>query len=141
MLETISNDENYEKLISTLDKKCGDTKEIKEKIHKLRIMLNEITKQCKAAGVPFFFSYYIPGEEYKYNALFPEEICDKDAPMAEDSTQDNPKHKDIETPIKSEYWRFVEFLKIVIGFNREDYKPVIRKNSERKTPVEEDDFL
>lgn len=86
-----------------------DTQEITTAdLHELKMKIKEIERFCKDKQIPFFLTYYTPKHGYSYSGLFPEEI--------------NSNH------VVSEHWRFLEFLKVVVGFNREDYKPIIKKN-------------
>lgn len=79
-----------------------------EKLHDIKILSNQLFKLCQENQIPFFLTYYHPAVGYQYNGLFPEEIDSEN--------------------VSSEYFRFVEFLKIVVNFNKEDYKPIIKKN-------------
>lgn len=92
------------------DSKKPEEMTIRELRHDIKIKANQLAKECKMAGMPFFLSYYndeLPmGQRYKYAAMFPEEV--------------NQPEK-----VKSEFGKFVEFLRVIIGFNKADYFPVI----------------
>lgn len=77
----------------------------KNAMNELHHTANQIAKHyCKSLeelGIPVFTAYYVPQKGYRYKAIFPEEIS-------------NPE-------LASEYKKFNEFLKVCIGFNKEDY--------------------
>ena len=73
--------------------------------HKINMSAKKFYRECEDNNIPVFVSYYLPGKGYQYKAKFPEEIA---------------------TPeVQSEYGKFKEFLKVCIGFNKEDYFPHI----------------
>ena len=76
-------------------------------LHEIKLKVNELLKLCQDKEVPFFLTYYHPDLGYQYSGLFPEEINSES--------------------VESEYYRFIEFLKVVVNFNAEDFKPVIKK--------------
>lgn len=76
--------------------------------HDIKISVKALLRLCEKYNVPIFISYYTNKDGYSYQGLFPEEIED-------DS-------------FRSQYGRFPKFLETVVGFNKEDYKPVISKN-------------
>ena len=84
---------------------------MKDLQHDIRIKANQLAKECKIAGIPFFLSYYnkdrAVGKRYQYAAMFPEELENGVA--------------------ESEYGKFKKFLQVVIGFNRTDYEPQLSK--------------
>ncbi len=92
----------------------ADEKGMKERIHKIIVKLNCLKKLCEDGNVPYFFAFYDPRpstkDSYSYSSLIPEEIRD---PGKE---------------ITNQYDRFQKFLEIVVDFNLEDYKPVIRNS-------------
>lgn len=104
-MEKFSNDTN-EVNVTT------ESKDAKQAVHDMKIGINRVIKDAQEAEVPIFIAYYSPSQGYIYNALFPEEIGTKEA--------------------ESEYGRFLDFLKTCVGFNREDYKPVIKVSKGEK---------
>ena len=105
---------------------------IKDMRHDIRIKANQLAKECKMAGMPFFLAYYNDkaqdGQRYKYAAMFPEEVYDE---KKEDSDL-----------IKKEFGKFIEFLRVIIGFNKADYFPVISdKMEEVAGSIPEMEFL
>ena len=64
--------------------------------------IDKITIDYAKLGCPSFIAVYIPGSGYQYSAVLPGELenCD----------------------ISPEDSKFNEFLRTVIGFNKEDYK-------------------
>lgn len=78
--------------------------------HTIKIMTNQLIKECERAKVPVFVAYHVRDAKgrgkYQYNAVLPEEVG-----------------------VNSEYGKFQEFLKTCLGFNKEDYlSPEIREN-------------
>lgn len=100
--ETIQINEETEKT------KAEDTEKRKDPAHDVRILLNNLTKICESENIPFFVAFYTEKNGYEYRGLFPEEIDERN--------------------MESQWGRFPKFLETVIGFNKEDYKPVITKN-------------
>lgn len=78
--------------------------------HAVKIATNQLVKIAEDNDIPIFIAYYDPSRGYQYNGIFPEEIGTPD--------------------IASQYDRFLEFLKVCIGFNKEDNIPTIRKKEE-----------
>jgi hypothetical protein len=78
---------------------------LSEDSHKIKILANQLVRECEIAKIPIFLSYYVPGKGYQYNALLPEEI-------GED--------------MKGEYNKFKRFLQVCVDFNKEDYFPKIQ---------------
>lgn len=89
-----------------IDKKMSE----KEALHKIRITTNQLVKDCKAANIPIFLTFYLPDVGYVYSGAFPEEV-------------DHP-----DETLRKEMWRFMDFLKTCIQFNEEDYKPIVQLN-------------
>lgn len=104
-MEKFSNDTNDTSV-------TREKKDAKQAAHDMKIGINRIMKDAQEAEVPIFIAYYNPTQGYIYNALFPEEIGSKE--------------------IESEYGRFLDFLKTCVGFNRDDYKPVIKVSKGEK---------
>ena len=63
--------------------------------------IENLTNDLAESGYPSFVAVYVPGSGYQYSAILPEEI---------------------NINISSTETKFNEFLKTVIGFNKEDYK-------------------
>lgn len=64
--------------------------------HGLRININRIVKECEENGIPIFIAYLGEHEGWVYNAVFPEEVGETE-----------------------EFGKFNDFLRIVIGWDRE----------------------
>lgn len=87
------------KKIDNVDENAGESH------HGINMAAKNLCRDCGDMGIPVFVAYYLPGKGYKYRATFPEEIA---------------------TPeVQSQYGKFKEFLKVCIGFNKEDYFPKI----------------
>ena len=66
--------------------------------HKIKIMMNELVREAAKEGIPIFGLYYSEKEGYVYNGMLPEELG-----------------------VESEYGKFNEFLRICMGFNKEEF--------------------
>ncbi len=71
--------------------------------HDLKILLNRVVKDCAENAIPIFIAFYSPNDGYVYNGVLPEEIDDE------------------EIDVSSEYGKFFEFLRICIGYNKEEF--------------------
>lgn len=77
-----------------------------KRAHDVKIGVNNLVKIAEESNIPIFIAYYAPGKGYVYDGLFPEELEEED--------------------LKSQYGKFMKFLKVCIDFNRQDYKPIIK---------------
>ena len=86
-------------------------KSVAKKMHEIRIATNRLVKLAEETDIPIFIACFDPQyKDYQYNALFPEEVGTED--------------------VKSEYGKFDEFLRICIGFNKEEFMPkIVKKKS------------
>jgi hypothetical protein len=64
--------------------------------HNLRININKMVKECEENGISIFVAYLGEHEGWVYNAVFPEEVGEEE-----------------------EYGKFNQFLRIVIGWDKE----------------------
>lgn len=89
--------------------------------HEIKIAANKIVKMGEENNIPVFVVYYDPKKGYQYNAVFAEELESPD--------------------LESQYGRFKDFLKICIGFNKQDIKPkIVRKKQDVQEPKLENDL-
>jgi len=79
--------------------------------HNIKIEANALVKKARDAGIPSFISFYIPGQGYFYNGIWPEEIEEKKG-RASVSDQDG---------------RFLAFLQVCADYNIADEMPRVRK--------------
>lgn len=89
-------------------KKATISNETKNKTHQIKISSNRLVKLAEDSQIPIFIAYYDPQNGYQYNGVFPEELDADD--------------------LKSEYGRFFEFLKVIIGFNKDDLMPQMKRS-------------
>jgi len=82
-----------------------------QRSHAMKIASNQLIKLAEENKIPVFVAYYDPKKGYQYNGLFPEEIDSLD--------------------VTSQYNRFYEFLKVCVGFNKEDLTPVVRRKTKK----------
>lgn len=95
----MENERVWEK-VSNMDEKDSNNLN-----HNIKMAAKSFCRECENNNIPVFVAYYLPEKGYQYRATFPEEIG---------------------TPeVESEYGKFKEFLKVCIGFNKEDYFPHI----------------
>lgn len=80
--------------------------------HDVKIYTNQVVRTLRENNIPVFIAYYTPDKGFQYNGCFPEELPDKEAASS------------LSTACGG---KFFEFLKLCIGFNKEDYFPVIKK--------------
>ena len=87
-----------------------DNLPLSEISHEMHMRTKDLYRFCETHGIPIFIAYYLQNKGYQYKGLFPEEI----------NTEE----------VLSEYGKFKQFLKVVIDFNEDYYKPQIKKNKE-----------
>lgn len=81
------------------------SKKVETAEHNIRIALNQVVRDAGRAGIPIFTVFYTEEEGYVYNGILPEEIGTEN--------------------LQKEYGKFDEFLKICLGFNKEEeLKPI-----------------
>ncbi len=71
--------------------------------HNLKILINQVVKDCDKNGIPIFIAFYSPNEGYVYNGVLPEEIVSD------------------EVDVSSQYGKFYAFLRTCIGYNKEEF--------------------
>lgn len=107
--EILAQNDTEEKLKKNMNK--YDFSSI-DSIHEAKIAINAFTKKFEELGIPVFIAAYT-GESgkldgYVYDAVLPEEIGTEKC--------------------ESQYQRFMQFIKVVIDFNKEDYMPYVKIN-------------
>ena len=79
--------------------------------HRITLTTKRFVKDCADSDVPVFVAYYLPGKGLKYRAILPDEL---------------------EMPAKEVEDKFNEFLKVVVGFDKEEYFPTIENKKSGK---------
>ena len=77
--------------------------------HKVLLAGKQFIKTAEEKGIPALAIYYIPGKGYKYQGILPQELENEE--------------------VSSEYDKFKEFLRLIIGFNKEDYLPPLKQEN------------
>lgn len=88
-----------------------DIKDLRKRVHNIKISSNQLVRLAEESKIPIFIAYYDPEKGYQYNGLFPEEI-------------DSPD-------VDSEWYKFYEFLKVCISFNKADLIPQLSKKKKK----------
>ncbi len=95
--------ENELKSVSGKRENPGAEKKVNSYEHQLKIAVNQMVKDARKNGIPIFIAYYSPTEGYVYNGAIPESIT-------------NP-----EADVSSEYGKFNAFLRVCMGYNKEEF--------------------
>ena len=80
--------------ISNIEEK----EEVGAPYHVINMEIKRLCQKCEENSIPIFIAYFLKGRGYKYRSIFPEEIGTES--------------------VQSEYGKFKEFLKVCIGFNK-----------------------
>ena len=121
-MKRITNEEEDMDNIQELSIEEGDNEEktsSMDKTHDVKIGSNRLIKLAEECKIPIFIAYYDPQKGYQYDGVLPEEVQTTDS--------------------RGQYGKFIEFMKICIGFNKEEHvAKVCRKTLKSNTDIDED---
>lgn len=122
-MKRITNEEEDMDNIQELSIEEGDNEEktsSMDKTHDVKIGSNRLVKLAEERKIPIFVAYYDPQKGYQYDGVLPEEVQTTDS--------------------RGQYGKFIEFMKVCIGFNKEEHvAKVCRKTlKSNNTDIDED---
>lgn len=121
-MKRITNEEDIDN-IQELSVEESDNEEktnTMDKTHDVKIGSNRLIKLSEERKVPIFIAYYDPQKGYQYDGVLPEEVQTTD--------------------VHGEYGKFIEFMKVCIGFNKEEHVAKVCKKTLSKTNTDIDEL-